>query len=245
MVFVGGDDGVSVCRAAFAIPQQDAVLLGAHDVTQFTQFRNEGGDTVGLLYFKALQSGEAERDVHQAAGDDKGLRQVRDVHHVFVETGGGSTLPGQFYSPVCIFGMDAEAGKDFRAAAVALIAVGEETEQFDFCRVRFFLRAVFTFFCATSVSPFYFFIFNSFYCHHLIPVRGGAPIAFYGERGIRVSAGADGDAIFGDPVGLGAEVAHQLQGQVDVGAGDDVTRQVQAQAFGKDGTNHQQGGYVL
>ena len=26
---------------------------------------------------------------------------------------------------------------------------------------------------------------------------------------------------------------------------DDVTRQVQAQAFGKDGTNHQQGGYVL
>ena len=131
VVFVGGDDGVSVCRAAFAIPQQDAVLLGAHDVTQFTQFRNEGGDTVGLLYFKALQSGEAERDVHQAAGDDKGLRQVRDVHHVFVETGGGSTLPGQFYSPVCIFGMDAEAGKDFRAAAVALIAVGEETEQFD------------------------------------------------------------------------------------------------------------------
>ena len=52
-------------------------------------------------------------------GDDKGLRQVRDVHHVFVETGGGSTLTGQFYSPVCIFGMDAEAGKDFRAAAVA------------------------------------------------------------------------------------------------------------------------------
>lgn len=63
---------------------------------------------------------------------------------------------GQSYSLVCIFGMDAEAGKDFRAAAVALIAVGEETEQFDFCRMRFFLRAVFTFFCATSVSPFYF-----------------------------------------------------------------------------------------
>jgi hypothetical protein len=58
-----------------------------------------------------LQSGEAERDVHQAAGDDKGLRQVRDVHHVFVETGGGSTLMGQSYSLVCIFGMDAEAGK--------------------------------------------------------------------------------------------------------------------------------------
>ena len=122
--------------------------------------------------------------------------------------------------------MDAEAGKDFRAAAVALIAVGEETEQFDFCRVRFFLRAVFTFFRATSVSPFhfYFFIFNSFYCHHLIPVRGGAPIAFHGERSICVSAGADGDTIFGGPVGLGTEVAHQLQGQVDVRAGDDVAR---------------------
>ena len=81
---------------------------------------------------------------------------------------------------------------------------------------------------ALLLSPIFIFHFNSFYCHHLIPVRGGAPIAFYGERGIRVSAGADGDAIFGDLVGLGAEVAHQLQGQVDVGAGDDVTRQVQA-----------------
>lgn len=98
VVFVGGNNGGGVFRATFAVPQQDAVLLGAYNVTQFAQFRNEGGDTVSLLYFEALQAGEAERNVHQAAGDDKGLCQIGDVHHVFVETGGGNALPGQFYS---------------------------------------------------------------------------------------------------------------------------------------------------
>ena len=82
-------------------------------------------------------------------------------------------------------------------------------------------------------------------CHHLIPVGGGAPIALHCKGGIRVSAGADGDAVFRSPVCPGTEVAHQLQGQVDVGAGDDVARQVQAQPFGKYSANHQQSGYVL
>ena len=43
VIFVGGDNGSAFGRAAFTLPQQDAVLLGTYRIAKFAQFGDKGG----------------------------------------------------------------------------------------------------------------------------------------------------------------------------------------------------------
>ena len=76
-----------------------------------------------------MQAGEAERDIHQAASDDKGLRKVGNIYHIFFETVNGCPREREPYPFVRVFGVYAQAGENLRTAAVTLITVGEQSEQ--------------------------------------------------------------------------------------------------------------------
>ena len=93
----------------------------------------------------------------------------------------------------------------------------------------------------------FFILHSSFFIspqrQYLIPVGCRAPVALHGERDIPVTAGIYGDAVFGTPFGTSAEVVYKLKREVDVGAGDDTARKVQA--VGKHRSHHQQGGDIL
>ena len=44
---------------------------------------------------------------------------------------------------------------------------------------------------------------------------------------------------------MSAEVPYELEGEVDVGTGNDTARKIQVQPLGKNSSYHQQGGYIL
>ena len=172
------------------------------------QFGDEGGDTVGLLYFETLQTGETERDIHQAAGHDKGLCKVGNVYHIFFETGNGGACESQPYASLRIFGMHTEPGENLRTAAVTLITVWEQPRQL----YRFLFITLQRFFILHSS------FFISPQRQYLVPVRCGAPITLYGKRNILVAARMDSNGVFGAPLGISSKVVYQLEGEVDIGA---------------------------
>ena len=172
-------------------------------IAQLVQFGNEGGNAVRLLDAQALQSAEPERNAPQAARHDKCLCQVGDVRQVLVQIVHGGVRLAEVYSLRGVGGLYAQTGKQVGAVAVSLMAVLKQAGELD-GRGRVAGQ-----------------------CQHLVPVRGGAPVAFHGEGDVPVRIGLYVDAVRRAPCGLRTELFHQLQGQVDVGAGNDVIRQVQ------------------
>ena len=80
-------------------------------------------------------------------------------------------------------------------------------------------------------------------CSHgsqLIPVRSSAPVGLHSKRNILVGASVDTYRLFVGPLCHSAILAHEVEGQFDIGTRCDIPFQVQCQPIGKAGSNHQQ-----
>ena len=81
--------------------------------------------------------------------------------------------------------------------------------------------------------------------HHLIPVAGATPVALNEVVATLVRLVGHGDGIGRAPFGFSAKLAHHPQGEVDVGAADNLACELQGEALFQHRTNHEQGRDVL
>ena len=132
VVFVGIYGWVCIGFATFTFPIEDGIFCFADDVSQFLHLGDEGGYAVCFLDFQTLKSGKPERDVQQGTSHDEGLCLVGLVDEVVIHPCYRCSAFAEDDLPVPVHRFHAQLSEEFGYLGIALIALAEQTGQFDF-----------------------------------------------------------------------------------------------------------------
>ena len=217
-VVVAGVDGEEGRCGKVAAPAECRLAVDGGAVAEFEDFAGKGGDAIAFLFGKGVEAGEVEGDAAHAAGDREGEGDVGHVAEAGVEAvgcGGGCLDEDAILG---FLGLDADFFPEVDLLGVALHGDELETGEEDF---------------PLSGDG-----------KEFVEVGGCRPVFLDVEGFGRVLAGVELVG-FAAVEGRVAEMAHDLEGHLDVGKGEDGGSDGDGESVPDVGGNHEEGGDEL